>query len=224
MAVREALAYDQTVLEYDTHGQAADDLRYAVEMAGARGALHHLVDQSEIELPGVGLGIYLLDRGHQHEIRPGLFQQAGIGLRRAGVMLQVVFVVELRGVYEDAHHDGAVFPPGTFHERAVSCMQGAHRRYEADSRLLRLVQLCTELLDTFKYFHPFLMRVVRAKVEIPSDITKKKVGKISRIFFLCAPCRSEIPVFRPRRRMRFCKMRLSCEKGWHSLILFPDIA
>lgn len=141
-----------------------------------------------------------------------------------GVMLQVVFVVELRGVYEDAHHDGAVFPPGTFHERAVSCMQGAHRRYEADSRLLRLVQLCTELLDTFKYFHPFLMRVVRAKVEIPSDITKKKVGKISRIFFLCAPCRSEIPVFRPRRRMRFCKMRLSCEKGWHSLILFPDIA
>jgi cellulose synthase operon protein YhjQ len=26
-AVREALAYDQSVLEYDTHGQAADDLR-----------------------------------------------------------------------------------------------------------------------------------------------------------------------------------------------------
>ena len=25
--VREALAYDQRVLEYDTHGQAADDLR-----------------------------------------------------------------------------------------------------------------------------------------------------------------------------------------------------
>ena len=35
-AVREALAYDQTVLEYDTHGQAADDLRKCAQVLAQR--------------------------------------------------------------------------------------------------------------------------------------------------------------------------------------------
>ena len=164
--------------------QAADDLRYAVEMAGARGALHHLVDQSEIELPAVGLGIYLLDRGHQHEIRPGLFQQAGISLRRAGVMLQVVLSLNCVGFTKTL----TTTVPFSRRARSTSERCPACRApivgTKADSRLLRLVQLCTELLDTFKYFHPFLMRVVRAKVEIPSDITKKKSRKNKPYLFL----------------------------------------
>ena len=36
MAVREALAYDQSVLEYDTHGQAADDLRKCAQVLAQR--------------------------------------------------------------------------------------------------------------------------------------------------------------------------------------------
>jgi len=35
-AVREALAYDQSVLEYDTHGQAADDLRKCAQVLAQR--------------------------------------------------------------------------------------------------------------------------------------------------------------------------------------------
>ena len=125
-------------------------------MARPRRALHHLVHLPEVEYPGVGFGVDLFDRRHEHEVRSGLREQPLVGLRRAGVVLQVVLVVELRGVHEDAHHDGPVLPPGAFDERAVSRVQGAHRRHEADARPLRPVQFGTELLDAYQYFHPFL--------------------------------------------------------------------
>lgn len=89
-------------------------------MTGACGALHNLVDLSEIELTTVRFRVYLLDRRHQHEIRAGPFQQTRIGLRGAGIMSQVVFVVELGGIDEDAHHDGGVLPAGALDQRAVS--------------------------------------------------------------------------------------------------------
>ncbi len=139
---------------YDVE-QPADDLRHAVEVTGACGALHHLVDLSEIELTTVRFGVYLLDRRHQHEIRAGPFQQTRIGLRGAGIMSQVVFVVELGGIDEDAHHDGGVLPAGALDQRAVSRMQGAHRRDEPDSGLLRSLQLRAELFDACEYFHLF---------------------------------------------------------------------
>lgn len=157
--------------------QAADDLRHAVEVSGARRTLHHLVDLPEIENPGVFLGIYLFDRRHQHEIRAGLFQQAPVGLRGAGVVPQVVLVVELRGVHEDAHDDRGVLPAGALHERAVARMQGAHRGYEADTRLFRPVQFGAKFLDACKYFHLFLETSCGAKVEIPADIKKENRRK-----------------------------------------------
>ena len=157
--------------------QAADDLRHTVEVSGARRTLHHLVDLPEIENPGVFLGIYLFDRRHQHEIRAGLFQQAPVGLRGAGVVPQVVLVVELRGVHEDAHDDRGVLPAGALHERAVARMQGAHRGYEADTRLFRPVQFGAKFLDACKYFHLFLETSCGAKVEIPADIKKENRRK-----------------------------------------------
>ena len=90
-----------------------------------------------------------------HEVHSGFREQPLVGLRRAGVVLQVVLVVELRGVHEDAHHDGPVLPPGAFDERAVSRVQGAHRRDEPDSGLLRSLQLRAELFDACEYFHLF---------------------------------------------------------------------
>ena len=128
-------------------------------MAGTRRALHHLVDLPEIEDPGVFLGVYLLDRRHQHEIRTGLLQQFAVGLRRTGVVAQVVLVVELRGIHEDADDDRGVLLPRTLDERTVPRMQGSHRGYEADARLFCPVQLGAKLRDACKYFHLLLKRV-----------------------------------------------------------------
>ena len=68
-------------------------------------------------------------------------------------MLQVVFVIELRGVYEDAHDDGRIFTPGALHERAVSRMEGTHRGDEPDPGLLRAIEFGAKLFDACKYFH-----------------------------------------------------------------------
>ncbi len=119
-------------------------------MPRTRSALHHLVDLSEIEPTSVRLGINLLHRRHQHVIRPGRFEQRRIGLGGAGIVLQIVFVVELGRVDEDAHHDRGVFTPRTLHERAVTGMQGAHRRYESDACGIERIEPGTEFLDACK--------------------------------------------------------------------------
>ena len=64
--------------------QAADHLRHAVEVSRARGTLHDLVYLPEVEDPRVGLGVDLLDRRHEDEVRTGLFECAGVGLRGGG--------------------------------------------------------------------------------------------------------------------------------------------
>ena len=68
-------------------------------------------------------------------------------------MFEIVLVVELRGVHEDADDDDGVFTPGPLHERAVSCMQGSHRGDETDPGLLRAVEFGAKLIDACKYFH-----------------------------------------------------------------------
>ena len=56
-------------------------------------------------------------------------------------------------------------------------MQGAHRGYEADTRLFRPVQFGAKFLDACKYFHLFLETSCGAKVEIPADIKKENRRK-----------------------------------------------
>ena len=145
-------------------------------MARTRGALHDLVDLSEVELPRVGFGVYLLDRRHQHQVGARFFQEPRIGFGSAGVAPQVVLVVELRGVDEYAHRHRVVFAAGTFHQRTVPGMQGAHRRDEPDSRLLQAIQFGAELLDACQYFHLF-RNELRGKGMKSSDKTKQKREK-----------------------------------------------
>ena len=120
----------------------------------ARGSLHDLVHLPEIEDAGIGLGVDLLDRRHQHEVGSGLGEQPLVGFGGSGVVAQVVLVIELRRIHEDAHHHGGILPAGAFDERAVAGVERAHRRHEADSRLLRPVELRAKLPDVGKYFHP----------------------------------------------------------------------
>ncbi len=143
--------------------QAADHLRHAVEVARTRGALHHLVHRTEVELPRIGLGIDLLHRRHQHVVGTGLLQQPGVGLGCAGIAHQVVLVVELRRVHEDAHHDRGVLRAGPLHQRAVSCVQGAHRRHEPDARRIAPVECAPQLFDRMEYFHCFQLSKQRGK-------------------------------------------------------------
>lgn len=111
--------------------------------------LHHPVQPAEIEHPRVRLRINLFDRRREDEIHARRFQQFQVGLLRAGIIFEILRVIELRGIDEDAHHRRVARAAALSHQRQVPCMQSAHRGHEPD----RAPESC-ELRRPPAKFHP----------------------------------------------------------------------
>ncbi len=111
--------------------QPADDLGHSVEMTRAVGSLHRFVRRTQIEHTGVLLRIDVFDRRHQDIVYPGFLEQRQVGFLGAGIILQVVRVVELRRVDEDADDRAIALRAAFLHQRKMPLVQGSHRRDEA---------------------------------------------------------------------------------------------
>ena len=111
--------------------ELAHNLRHAVEVARAHGALHDFGHRAEVEPAGVGLGIYLFGSGDECVVDAGRLEECGVGVFGARVGAEVVGVVELRGVDEDAHHNDIVLGTGAVDQRLVPVVQCAHCRHKA---------------------------------------------------------------------------------------------
>ena len=78
------------------------------------------------EHPGIGFGIHLFDRRDKHEIDTSLFKQGAIGILRPRICAQVIRVVKLGGVHENADHHRVVLPAGLLDQREVPLVKGPH--------------------------------------------------------------------------------------------------
>ena len=155
------------------HGEElAHHLRHAVEMARTGGALHHLVDPAEIVLPEIGDGVHLLDRGHEDHVGPRRFEQRAIGFGRARIVSQIVFIVELRGIDEHAHHDGGVLAARPFDERTVAGMQGTHGRDQPDTGRIDRREHLAKRFDACYGFH-YYFQTIRPEGSAKLEITIK---------------------------------------------------
>ena len=168
----------------DHREQTADHLRHAVEVAGARGTLHDLVYLTEVERARVGLGIYLVDGGHEYYVGAGAFEHAAILFGCSGVVSQIVLIVELRRVDEYAHYDRAVLAACTFHQRAVACMQRPHGGDESDVVGVARGECLAQLTDCINdlHFSGILTPIIGgAKLQTKMEITRKdrKIGLFS---------------------------------------------
>lgn len=92
---------------------------YAVEMPRPVRAFHHLVQQPEIEYSRVFFRINVFYRGGQREVGARFFEQCQVGFHGSRVVFQIVRVVELGRIDENADDDRVAFPPALFDQRQV---------------------------------------------------------------------------------------------------------
>ena len=119
--------------------QLAHNLRHPVEMAGTVRTLHHLSHRAKVELAVVGLWINLLYRRHKHHVASGSLQKRAVALLCAWICSQILLVVELCRVDENAHHNNIVLLAGTVDKRLVSSMQRTHGRNQTDRLIFLLI-------------------------------------------------------------------------------------
>jgi hypothetical protein len=85
------------------------------------------------------VGIHLGHARGENDVDTRPIHQSAILIEHARVQLEVVFLVELRGVDEDrGEHDRAI-ATGGLKERGMSGVQRAHRRHETDHAASRAV-------------------------------------------------------------------------------------
>ena len=96
-------------------------------------AFQHRFQIPEIQPQGGRFGIDFVDRGRKHDVAAGGFELPAIGFERTRVAGQIVGIIELHGIHEDAANDyvGVVLL-GRFDQRRVAPVQRAHRRYEGN--------------------------------------------------------------------------------------------
>lgn len=134
--------------------ELAYDLRHAVEVTGTAGAFHHLGYGTKVKHSCVGLGVDLFYRRNEGIVNTGGLKQSTVGFFGAGIGLQVVGVVKLRGVYEDAYHYYIVFLAGSVDKRHVSGMKCAHSGHQADG-LAGLTCCVCELIELAHFTNYF---------------------------------------------------------------------
>ena len=134
------LAAEERLVGPDDLEQLEDDGRDAPEVAGSELALESRAELGDVH-PGLeARRVHLLGPRDEHDV--DVFdalillgvspQELEVALLVARIRGEVLAVAELRGVHEEAQHDGVALDAGGVAEAQMALVERAHRRHEPD--------------------------------------------------------------------------------------------
>ena len=154
--------------------QAAHDDAHAVEVSRTGGTFHHVGNGTEVVNLAGGHGEDFLHAGGE-DVVGQVADQLHVSLQGAGILFQVLGVVELRGVHEDGAEDHVVLLVGATDKGDVSLVKGAHSRHHADALAGSTLAhgYFQKSLNGINYFHNnVLFNYLRAKTILPKTVAK----------------------------------------------------
>ena len=124
-------------------------------MAWAHGAFHHFGNRTKLEHACVGLGINLLDARREGNVRLARLEEPAVRFECPRITFQVLRVIELCRVEEDADYGNVVLLHTSANERSVPFVQSAHGRHKSDgaSFTAMLRQTLAKLFNAVYYLH-----------------------------------------------------------------------
>ena len=111
--------------------QSAYHLANSIEMSRAMSTFHHSRHWRIFKMPFVGRRVHFLNRRRKHIIGSAVLQKFAVGFKGAGVVFQVVLVVELCWIDKNRNHSYIILRNASSHKRGVSFMQSTHGRNES---------------------------------------------------------------------------------------------
>ena len=112
----------------------------------------------ELKRPGIGHRIHLFHLGGEDIVGTTRFKQATIRLQITGVRLQIILVIELRGIDKDGNDRHVILFNTSLHQRGMTLVKSAHRGHQSDflSLLASLEKLILKVYNLMKNYHFFL--------------------------------------------------------------------
>ena len=146
--------------------EAFHDDGNAVKMARAHRTFHHLLKVAEVVMLGGRLLVDLFCGRREDEVHV-IFNQLQVVVEGAGVLFQILLVVELGGVDENGADRGLVLATCPLDQRQMSVVQRPHRGYQT-YRFARTVHAEHHLLQFFHCFyhhHSFILLLYLSKYQ-----------------------------------------------------------
>ena len=134
--------------------QAAHNDAHTVEVARTCGTFHHVGHAAEV-IDFRGRDGENLLHGGREDIVGQVADQLHVSLQCAGILFQILGIVELHGVYEDGAEDYVILLVGATDKGDVSFVKGTHCRHHADAFAGGTIahSKLYQFLNTINYFH-----------------------------------------------------------------------
>src|SRR5262249_53465056 len=113
--------------------QLQNNRHHALEEARAVHPLHRVRRTLSLDSEPVSTRIKLRGSRHDHLVSSEVCEKRQIAIECTGVSLEILWIIELRWVYEDADNDDFIFSTTLLDQGSVSPMKGSHRGNEANT-------------------------------------------------------------------------------------------